>query len=513
MFRNQQWKDGVFKMQQNRAHSTPEKQMPLVASGFLSGACYIRVSTDDQLEFSPDAQLRALKTYAQKNEITLSNQHIYIDEGISGRKADKRPEFMKMIAAAKRKPKPFDVILVHKFDRFARSREDSVVYKSLLKREADIKVVSITETIEDDKFSVILEAMLEAMAEYYSLNLAEEVKKGMTEKALRGGYQTAPPFGYKLIDRQLVVEPKEAELIRIIFHQFANKQMGFRAIADYVNELGVRTKHGNCFENRTIEYILNNPVYIGKVRWTPTGKTRRNYHNPDSIVADSDHQPIINMDLWERVQHALDVQKALYPKGQKPDAQLKSWLKGLVRCGNCGNTLVNSAGQYLQCNSYAKGACKISHCINTSALESLVLEQLKDIFQSELVIKVAPSAQDTTLLKEYHFLQERVIKLKQKQKRIKEAYLDGIDTLEEYKTNKMKLDAERKNAEEQLSDMVNRLPNRKAQAKTITKRVESVYALLTDNTIDMQMKYNAAHFLINKIIYHKPEKLITIELK
>jgi len=135
-----------------------------------TGACYIRVSTDDQTEFSPDAQLKAIKDYAKKNNITLTKQYVYIDEGISGKKAEKRPAFMEMIATAKLKPRPFDVILVHKFDRFARSREDSVVYKSLLKKEAGIKVVSITESIEDDKFSIILEAMLEAMAEYYSIN-------------------------------------------------------------------------------------------------------------------------------------------------------------------------------------------------------------------------------------------------------------------------------------------------------------------------------------------------------
>lgn len=141
------------------------------------GACYIRVSTNDQLEFSPDAQLKAIKKYAKDNDIIIDDDYVFIDEGISGRKASKRPAFQQMIKIAKSKPKKFDVILVHKFDRFARSREDSVVYKSLLRKECDIKVISITESIEDDKFSVILEAMLEAMAEYYSLNLADEVKK------------------------------------------------------------------------------------------------------------------------------------------------------------------------------------------------------------------------------------------------------------------------------------------------------------------------------------------------
>ena len=477
------------------------------------GACYIRVSTDDQLEFSPDAQLRALKEYARKNDILLSKQHIYIDEGISGKRADKRPAFMRMIATAKSKPKPFDVILVHKFDRFARSREDSVVYKSLLKKEANIKVVSITETIEDDKFSVILEAMLEAMAEYYSLNLAEEVKKGMTEKALRGEYQTTPPFGYKIVDKKLIIEPTESEFIQMIFNKFSSEQMGLRAIATYANDLGLRTKRGNLFENRTIEYILNNPVYIGKVRWTPTGRTRRNYHNPDSIIEDGKHEPIISIGLWDKTQEALKIQKELYSKWQKPNAQLKTWLKGLVKCGNCGNTLVNSAHNYLQCHSYAKGACKISHCVTVSMLENLVLEQLKDTFQNELEINIVPKVQDVIATSEYELLHERLEKLVLKEIRIKEAYQDGIDTLNEYKINKRKLEEERKNTKKQLTAIKTNLLSENEQGETVTKRIENVYTFLTDETIDMQVKYNAVHFLINKIVYKKQDKSILIEYK
>ena len=134
-------------------------------------AAYIRVSTDDQVEYSPDAQLRAIKNYCEKNDYYLDPAYIYIDEGYSGRKAKKRPAFMKMIGAAKKKPAPFQAILCHKFDRFARSREDSVVYKSLLRKECGVAVISITETIENDKMSIIMESMLEAMAEYYSINL------------------------------------------------------------------------------------------------------------------------------------------------------------------------------------------------------------------------------------------------------------------------------------------------------------------------------------------------------
>lgn len=151
------------------------------------GAAYIRVSTDMQLELSPESQLKAIRDYAKKNDIILSNEFIFRDEGISGRKAEKRPDFMRMIAVAKSKPKPFDVILIWKFSRFARNREDSIVYKSMLRKQCGIDVISISEQLSEDKTSILIEALLEAMDEYYSINLAEEVKRGMTEKARRVG--------------------------------------------------------------------------------------------------------------------------------------------------------------------------------------------------------------------------------------------------------------------------------------------------------------------------------------
>ena len=161
-------------------------------------AAYIRVSTDDQLEYSPDSQLEKIRLYAERNQILLPKEFIFVDEGISGRKTKNRPAFNEMIGLAKRKPKPFDVILVWKFSRFARNREDSIVYKSMLRKEHNIDVVSVSEDIGDDKLSILIEAIIEAMDEFYSINLAEEVKRGMTEKAKRGGVLSIPGFGYKV---------------------------------------------------------------------------------------------------------------------------------------------------------------------------------------------------------------------------------------------------------------------------------------------------------------------------
>lgn len=109
----------------------------------MTGAAYIRVSTEDQLEFSPDSQLKKIREYAGQHQITIPDDQIYVDEGISGRSAQKRPAFQQMIASARRRPAPFQVILVWKYSRFARNRQDSILYKSMLRKECGVEVVSV----------------------------------------------------------------------------------------------------------------------------------------------------------------------------------------------------------------------------------------------------------------------------------------------------------------------------------------------------------------------------------
>lgn len=160
-------------------------------------ALYVRVSTEDQAELSPDAQKRLLLEYAKKNDLITCEEFIFC-ESVSGRHAQKRPEFQKMIAMAKQSSHPFDVILVWKFSRFARNQEESIVYKSMLKKD-DVEVISISEPLVDGPFGSLIERIIEWMDEYYSIRLSGEVKRGMKEKALRHGYQSTPPLGYKAV--------------------------------------------------------------------------------------------------------------------------------------------------------------------------------------------------------------------------------------------------------------------------------------------------------------------------
>ena len=120
---------------------------------FKTGAAYIRVSTDDQLDYSPESQIKAIKEYAEKHNIIIPDKYVYTDEGISGRKATKRPSFQKMISVAKQNPSPFQIILVWKFSRFARNREDSIIYNSMLRKQCGIEVVSVAEPLSDRRIS------------------------------------------------------------------------------------------------------------------------------------------------------------------------------------------------------------------------------------------------------------------------------------------------------------------------------------------------------------------------
>ena len=212
-----------------------------------------------QEELSPAAQKRLLLKYAKEHNIVVSKEYIYEEKGISGRKADRRPEFMLgMISTAKSNPSPFDVILVWKFSRFARNHGGGfIVYKSLLRRKCNVEVISVSEPLVEGPFGSLIERIIEWMDEYYSIRLSGEVFRGMSEKAMKGGYQARPPLGYKIITKgePPVIVPEEAKIAEYIFDKYVNARSGIFDIARSLNTMGVKTSHGKAFERRSVEYI------------------------------------------------------------------------------------------------------------------------------------------------------------------------------------------------------------------------------------------------------------------
>lgn len=465
-----------------------------------TAAAYIRVSTDDQLEYSPDSQLKVIRDYAEKNDIALLEDCIFMEDGgKSGKSMAKREKFLKLIALSKKKPKPFDIILVWKFSRFARNQEEAITLKSMLKRNG-IDVISISEPLPEGPFGDLVERIIEWTDSYYLVNLSQEVKRGMKERAGRGEPVAPPPIGYDSKDNQYIPNT-DAEFVKGIFNDYLNG-LGLRAIAVKYGNLGLRTKRGNPPDNRCIEYMLRNPVYTGKIRWSLDGRaaSTRHYDNPNIMISQGKHQPIITEEIFNKVQEKLDEQKRMYGKYQRKEQTISWMLKGLIRCSSCNSTLVaiNTKSPSIQCHSYAKGTCKVSHSITVPKANAAIIEYLENaaitrefnLASTDSITQVDNSETDYKKL-----IDNEKVKLK----RITLAYQNGIDTLEEYKANKTKIFENISKFEKLQAKPPKNLINKDDYIEKIFK----VLKVIRDKNKSENAKNRALRSIIHKIIFDK----------
>lgn len=477
---------------------------------------YVRVSTGKQDELSPDSQAKLLKDYAKSHGYVVSK--IFFELGISGRKADKRPEFQKMIGLAKSSDHPADAILVWKFSRFARNQEESIVYKSLLKKKHNVDVISISEPLVDGPFGSLIERIIEWMDEYYSVRLSGEVTRGMREKAERGGYQARPPLGYKIVSHKEppVIVPEEAEIVKLIFEKYVHDGMGLFEIARLLNSHNFKTSHGKEFERRSIEYILQNPTYCGMVRWNRTINESKEIR-PESewIIAEGEQPAIISKELFDKAQERY--KREYRPRGSRPVSTYKHWLSGVVKCPACGrtmtaNTIRNNTRVYshFRCYGYTKGKCMANNSISSIKLEPAVLESIKTVLDSGKITyrKIEAKTDDTVDLKT--ILEDQIKKIDVKLQRIKEAYMNGIDTMEEYKENKQAVQEEKQHLEKQLSEIKEEKSNSKDDDEDMLLRVKNVYDILSSDSVDATTKNDVLRSVVEKIIYEKDKDLLKV---
>lgn len=460
-----------------------------------TAAAYIRVSTDDQTEYSPSSQLEKIREYAKRNDYILPDEYIFIDEGISGR-TTKRPAFNQMIGIAKTKPKPFDAILLWKFSRFARNREDSIVYKSMLRKQCGIDVISISENIGDDKMSVIMEAMIEAMDEYYSINLGEEVRRGMNEKVQRGEAVTIPSFGYDIENGQYIPNPETAPVVKEIFADFLDGK-GLVTIARELNENGYRTRRGNRFENRTVRYMLKNPVYIGKIRWTPTGKANHRKDCKDTLIIDGTHEPIISREIFDKVQTKLSKVSVKYMR-ENP-AKEPFMLQGLVRCSDCGATLCMSANYTsLQCYAYAHGKCNVSHSISLKKINALVIQTMdRCIETSSFHLEI------TSKTKTDENIPLLMARENKKLERIKDAYENGVYTLDEYKKSRDSVQSKINELEEKFRTQQSEQTDEQAEMEKFRDKLIPVMPSLKTPAVPESMKNSILKSFVRRIVFDR----------
>lgn len=404
------------------------------------GAAYVRVSTDDQLEYSPDSQVKVIRDYAAREGYVIPDEYMFREaEGISGKKADKRPQFRLMIATAKQDPPPFEAIFVWKFSRFARNQEEAIMYKNLLKKRG-ISVVSVSEPSSDSPFSSLIERIIEWMDEYYLINLASEVRRGRNEKVGRGEWMGKAPFGYSSVEGKLVPNDSAAT-VRYIFGLAKTK--GPTSIAWILNEQGILSPEGHKYSGPGVRYILSNPVYVGKVRYSPEGKGEYKNGYSNCIAeriqfADGLHEPIIDAETWDKVQdrlaHSSREVKYVRQSGHN------TMLKGLLRCSSCGATLTPSYGRVpsFQCSKYRRGMCNESHYITQRRANEIVLNYLEELIQNRTITLPKRPIPNQKIDPKW----DQLIKTESsKLDRATQALLDGALTSEQYKTIRAELEA------------------------------------------------------------------------
>lgn len=320
---------------------------------------YARFSSSKQREESIEGQVRECRAYAERQELQVLK--VYADRAASGR-TDDRPAFQEMIKDSA--TRQFTRVIVYTFDRFARDSYASAVYKHQLKKNG-VRVISAKENVDDSPAGVLMERVFEGFAEYYSLELAQKVKRGLKENALKGRWSSGPvPFGYKRDEnKHLVYHDTNIIYLKKIF-EMAAADATYQDIANYLNLHGATTVQGKAFKGSSLMGILTNPIVVGVFRW-------------QDVVIPNYIEPAISTELYEAVQLRIKSSKR---KGvvnvRKSEMYL---LTPGIKCEQCGCPMQGMSGKSKNGSLYYYYVCsnQRNHDTHTCDLPAFPKEDLE----------------------------------------------------------------------------------------------------------------------------------------
>ena len=345
----------------------------------LKAVIYARYSSSSQREESIEGQVKEITTFAERNGYTIIGT--YADRAISGT-TDNRPQFQKMIADSKRKL--FDFVIVWKLDRFARNRYDSAKYKTQLKKNG-VRVISATEHISEGADGILLESVLEGMAEWYSEDLKEKVVRGLSVNAEKCKWNGGTvPIGYVVgLEQRLETNAMTAPYVLEAFKMYDSGHT-ITEIRDYLKGKGVTNTKGRPISWSVIQHMLSNRRYIGEYAF-------RDIVVPDGIPA------IVPHDLFDRVQERL-------AKNSKAPARAKAdetyLLTTKLFCGHCGTAMNGESGKsrngtvhrYYKCHAVKK---RLNDCKKKSVkkewIEDLVVKETMAMLMDDAAIEAIVS--------------------------------------------------------------------------------------------------------------------------
>ena len=458
---------------------------------------YARYSSSNQREESIEGQIRICTEYAKKKGYKITNQ--YIDRAMTG-KNDNRPAFRQMLNDSDKGM--FDVLLVYKTDRFARNRYDSAIHKTRLKKNK-VQIEYAAEQIPNDSTAVLIEGFLENLAEYYSVNLSENTKRGKYENALKkksnGG---VTPIGYKRIDGSLVIDETKAPVVQFAFQSYIDG-------ISYANIIKkARKRYGIKLSMSGLKLILQNEVYTGKYIY--------NTYDGETFVYEDNHEAIVSRETYEKAK-----EKRLANK-RSPNAgkgKRKYALSGLINCGECGGHVIVSHsyknGEPAFFRLYCLNRKEHKNCNNPTRkmeiVENAVIEAIKNKILDRKTIKTlaekACSLQEDNSLDKLKELQTELKNVQKSKNNIIVAIEQGIIT----PTTKDRLQ-ELEHLESDLQVKI--ATEKKAENKNLTApEIEKfLKRYCSGNMQDETFRFELTHTFVKEILLFKDRFEITLKL-
>ena len=464
----------------------------------MKAVIYARYSPGpNQTEQSIEGQLRECNEFAIQNNIVVIGT--YIDRAQTGRN-DNRVDFQKMLRDSKRKT--FEAVIVWKIDRFGRNREEIAKNKAILRMNG-VQVLYAKEHIPDGPEGIILESVLEGLAEYYSVELKQKVIRGMRESALKCKFNGSGLATGYTVDKEHTfhIDPDGAKIVQLIFKSY-NDGMKVSGIVRMLHDKGIRTMKGNDFTHYGVTRILRNRQYIGEYRW-------RDVIIPDGIPK------IIDKELFERVNADMDKNKKAPARARGNEGEFL--LTGKIFCGCCKSTMIGDSGTSKSGNKFyyyscrrrkTKRSCK-KKSVNKEWLErevtrltaSIVLQDDVIEYISDRVVAIQIKEHEDTSLLQYY--QKQLVDTNASIKNLLKAIEAGIltDTTRE---RLLDLEATRKELELEIE--------KENFARPTINREQVIYFLSRfkgGNIDDKEYQKQLINIFVNKVILYDDKIIIT----
>jgi site-specific DNA recombinase len=319
--------------------------------------CYIytRVSTEMQADgYSLDAQKEKLKKYAQYQEMVIVDE--YSDAG-SGKNIADRYDFSRMLSDIKAEKDKIDFVLVFKLSRFGRNAAD-VLGSLQIMQDYGVNLICVEDGIDSSKDSgKLMISVLSAVAEIERENILIQTMEGRKQKAREGKWNGGfAPYGYKLVEGNLVIAEDEVDVIKVIYNKFTTTNMGINAVASYLNNNGYKKKKRqngtlDAFSASFVKAVLDNPVYCGKIAYGRRKNEkiqgeRNKYHivkQKEFPIYDGIHEAIVPEEIWQAAQEKRKITGFKYEKKHSLDHA--NILSGILKCPNCGASMYGNVNR------------------------------------------------------------------------------------------------------------------------------------------------------------------------